>query len=111
MRPKNLDGKTAQELNGDTIERWENEGGATRSEAPDRQYGRRVEPDRTWTVYHVFTGNPAVVEDREMIGLTRSAATDGMLSLNRRKAGRPTYRGSRLANIGFGPLLNEDYWS
>lgn len=111
MRPKNLEGKTAQELNGDTIARWEDEGGATGGEAPDRQYGRRVELDRTWTVYHVFTGNPAVVEDRAMVGLTRLAATNGMLSLNRRKAGRPTYRGSRLAHIGFDPFLNEDCWS
>ena len=47
------------------------------------QYGRRVEADRSWTVYHVFTGIPVHLCGNAMIGLSRRAATDGMLSLNR----------------------------
>ena len=63
---------------------WDNEGGASVRAASDEQYGRRIEADRSWTIYHVFTGVPAVREGLEMIGLSRSVATDGMLSLNRR---------------------------
>ena len=66
---------------------WENEGGARAPDTPDGQFGRRVEMDRSWTIYHVFTGVPA----RD---LSRSAATDGMLSLNlrnvKRRKGRNT---------------------
>ena len=39
---------------------WENEGGAPGRDSLDRQYGRRIEADRSWTVYHVFTGAPAI---------------------------------------------------
>jgi hypothetical protein len=78
---------------GDEIERkwhdraigvWDNEGGASARAPSDEQYGRRIEADRSWTIYHVFTGVPASREGLEMIGLSRSVATDGMLSLNRR---------------------------
>ena len=47
-------------------------------------YGRRVELDRSWTVHHVFTGVPAHIYGVTMVGLSRSDATDIMLSLNRR---------------------------
>ena len=63
---------------------WDNEGGASARAPGDEQYGRRIEADRSWTIYHVFTGVPANREGEEMIGLSRSDATDGMLSLNRR---------------------------
>lgn len=63
---------------------WENEGGAPARDSHDRQYGRRIEADRSWTVYHVFTGVPAHADGEAMTGLTRSDATHGMLSLNRR---------------------------
>lgn len=60
-------------------------------DAPNRdvavQYGRRVEADRSWTVYHVFTGVPAREHDRPMTGLCRSDATRRMLSLNTRHGG------------------------
>lgn len=65
---------------------WENEGGAP--DCADGQYGRRIEADRTWTVYHVFTGVPARADGQAMIGLSRSKATDGMVSLNRRNETR-----------------------
>jgi hypothetical protein len=77
---------------------WENEGGALDSVALDRQYGRR-EPDRSWTVYHVFTGVPAHANGQIMTGLSRSEATDGMLSLNRSNDGIMKNRGSLTARV------------
>jgi hypothetical protein len=50
----------------------------------DNHYGRRVEADRSWSVYHVFTGVPAHACGHSMIGLNRSDATQRMLFLNRR---------------------------
>jgi hypothetical protein len=47
-------------------------------------YGRRIEMDRSWTVYHVFTGVPADIGQGLMTGLSRADATDKMMSLNRR---------------------------
>jgi hypothetical protein len=65
----------------------ENEGGAPAPDTHDLQYyGRRIEADRSWTVYHVFTGIPARVRGRTMTDLSRSEATDCMLSLNQRNA-------------------------
>lgn len=46
-------------------------------------YGRRVETDRSWTVYHVFTGIPADASCGVMTGLSRVEATNRMMSLNR----------------------------
>ncbi|MDX8434354.1 hypothetical protein RFN25_13040 [Mesorhizobium abyssinicae] len=60
----------------------ENAGGAQVCDFGGRQYGRRVEADRSWTVYHVFTGIPAHVNRASMIGLSQSEATKSMLSLN-----------------------------
>ncbi|RRI01401.1 hypothetical protein EH240_15385 [Mesorhizobium tamadayense] len=57
-------------------------------DAPDRQYGRRVEADRSWNVYHVFSGIPAHEDGAVMTGLSRSDATRSMLSLNLRNAER-----------------------
>jgi hypothetical protein len=50
----------------------------------DHQYGRRIEADHSWTVYHVFTGIPAHVDGAPMVGLTRTHATRSMLDLNHR---------------------------
>ena len=79
---------------------WENEGGARASDRPDDQFGRRVEMDRSWTIYHVFTGVPARVDGSALSGLSRSEATDGMLSLNLRNARRRKERnaGRRFAS-------------
>lgn len=62
---------------------WENEGGASGQDSADELYGRRVEADRSWTVYHVFTGVPAQADGKAMTGLSRLNATDRMLLLNR----------------------------
>nr|WP_157020249.1 hypothetical protein [Mesorhizobium xinjiangense] len=63
---------------------WENEGGASGPDCLDEQFGRRIEADRSWTVYHVFTGVPAHGDGRTTTGLSRLEATDRMFSLNRR---------------------------
>src|SRR5580692_11621977 len=74
---------------------WENEGGSRAPDTPDGQFGRRVEMDRSWTIYHVFTGVPARVGGSALTDLSRSAATDGMLSLNLRNVKRPKQRNTR----------------
>lgn len=81
---------------------WDNEGGASARAPGDEQYGRRIEADRSWTIYHVFTGVPASREGQEMIGLSHSAATDGMLSLNRRNDVRRKEHINRFMRV---PLL------
>jgi hypothetical protein len=83
---------TEQMLNVVAIGIWENEGGASGRDALDEQYGRRIETDRSWTVYHVFTGVPAHADGETLTGLSRLKATDRMLSLNRN--GRHIDRGS-----------------
>jgi hypothetical protein len=76
---------------------WENEGGAPGRDPTEYQYGRRVEVDRSWTVYHVFTGATARVGNDDLIGLNRSQATSSMMSLNLRNAERRKQRISLLA--------------
>ncbi|WP_157014723.1 hypothetical protein [Mesorhizobium xinjiangense] len=89
----NLCNDTEQMRNVLEIGVWENEGGASGRNALDKQYGRRIEADRSWTVYHVFTGVPGHVDGQTMTGLSQSYATDRMLSLNRRNQGRRKGRG------------------
>ena len=76
------DDKIERRPNATALGRWENEGGALGQDSMDIQYGRRVESDGSWTVYHVFTGNPARVDGQTLTGMSRSDATKGMLSLN-----------------------------
>jgi len=71
---------------------WENEGGAPGQDSMHHQYGRRIEADRSWTIYHVFTGVPARFGDAAMTGLSRMDATSGMLRLNLRNAERQRER-------------------
>lgn len=82
------DNETDSGPNAIAIGTWENEGGAPGRPPMDGQFGRRVETDRSWTVYHAFTGVPARVGGDAMVGLSRSDATDGMMSLNRSGSGR-----------------------
>lgn len=77
------------------IDVWENEGGAVGPASADPFYGRRIEADKSWTVYHVFTGEVARIGGETMSGLTRSQATDRMLSYNRLNVQRRRERGSR----------------
>jgi hypothetical protein len=80
--------QTDPQQNTTTIAIWENEGGAPGRDLTEHQYGRRVEADRSWTVYHVFTGVTARVGDNSMTGLSRLQATSSMMSLNHRNAER-----------------------
>ncbi|WP_312891209.1 hypothetical protein [Mesorhizobium silamurunense] len=74
----------------------ENEGGAPERDSMDYLYGRRVEQDGSWSIYHVFTGVPAVIQGRRMTGMSRSNATHCMLSLNRRDEGQRANAGCRV---------------
>jgi hypothetical protein len=92
--------KTGLRPNSVAIAIWENEGGAPGHEFTEHQYGRRVEADRSWTVYHVFTGATARVDNDDLIGLSRSQATSSMMSLNLRTAER---RKQRISLLGLAP--------
>ena len=65
----------------------ENVSGAPVRKSIHHQYGRRVEADSSWSVYHVFTGVPVDIEGCSMTGLSRSEATDRMMALNRHNKG------------------------
>ena len=80
--------ETDRARNATALGAWENEGGAPGRDSMDHQYGRRIETDRSWTVYHVFTGIPAGAQGQTMTGLSRADATSGMLSLNLRNTAR-----------------------
>jgi len=67
---------------------WENEGGSLGRDDMNHQYGRRVERDRSWTIYHVFTGVPAEMAGQPMIGLDEADATAAMICLNTRNVRR-----------------------
>ncbi|SFO85297.1 hypothetical protein SAMN03159463_03067 [Mesorhizobium sp. NFR06] len=64
------------------ISTWENEGGAPSQDSMHHQYGRRIEADRSWTIFQVFTGIPARCDGDAMTGLSLLDATSGMLRLN-----------------------------
>ena len=61
------------------IDVWENEGGAPVGEQMVIQYGRRIEADRTWTIYHVFTGVPAVINGKLMTGMSDAASLNSLM--------------------------------
>ncbi len=61
-------------------------------ERDETLYGRRIEMDRSWTVYNVFSGVPADIGQGLMTGLSRADATDKMMSLNRRSVSRGRVR-------------------
>ncbi|MBZ9656316.1 hypothetical protein [Phyllobacterium lublinensis] len=72
---------------------WENEGGAIHRFSMHHHYGRRIERNGSWSVYHVYTGCPAELGRRATTGLNETTATRMMLSLNannieRRRAAR-----------------------
>src|SRR5271165_5706721 len=82
------------------IDGWENEGGAPANSSMDDVYGRRVEADKSWTVYHVFTGVPANAGGGVMTGLSQVNATDRMLTLNLNNLGRRRDRARLKPRIG-----------
>ena len=68
------------------------EGRAPAGNSSHHQYGRRIEADSSWSVYHVFTGIPVEIGGCSMIGLSRSEATGTMMALNRHDEGRRQQR-------------------
>jgi hypothetical protein len=68
----------------DEIRRWENEGGHVGADEKPAsyQFGKRYESDGTWTIYHVFTGQPAQYGTWEMKRLTRSVAERALRTIN-----------------------------
>jgi hypothetical protein len=68
------------------ISNWENEGGASDRYDMNHHYGRRIELDGSWTIYHVFTGAPADVGRRPTTGLSKTEATTRMIILNAHNA-------------------------
>lgn len=86
MKGKSMDRYNEHRRQALRIEAWENEGGALVADTLETQYGRRIERDQSWTIYHVFTGVPVRIGGRRLTDLSIAEATDGMLSLNRRNA-------------------------
>lgn len=58
MKGKSMDTYNEHRRQALRIEAWENEGGALVADTLETQYGRRIERDQSWTIYHVFTGVP-----------------------------------------------------
>jgi len=63
---------------------WENEGGALKWDSMDHHYGRRVESDGSWSIYHVYTGRPAAISGYSMTGLSKLDAGKDLIRLNLR---------------------------
>jgi hypothetical protein len=80
------DNKYCENLDARDLNVWENEGGALDRHDMNHHYGRRIEPNRSWTIYHVFTGGPAELEGWSMTGLGESHATATMIFLDARNA-------------------------
>jgi hypothetical protein len=51
--------------------------------------------DRSWTIYHVTPACPRRVDGLALTSLGGSAATDGMISLNRRNVKRQKERNAQ----------------
>ncbi|MDB5556304.1 MAG: hypothetical protein JWL86_6288 [Rhizobium sp.] len=51
-------------------------------EAGGYSFGRRVEPNGTWTIYHVFSGVPAEFASWKMVGLHVKTAERALKILN-----------------------------
>lgn len=61
---------------------WQAQGGPPRQSGDLYQFGRRVEVDGSWTIYHVFTGTPAHIGSWTMTGLNRRDADKALTILN-----------------------------
>ena len=64
------------------LEIWDNEGGAAERTGRGYRFGRRFEADRSWTIYHVYTGVPAQLGNLRMIGLDKPTAAHALHVLN-----------------------------
>jgi hypothetical protein len=86
---------------------WENEGGAPARDSMDSHYGRRIETDGTWSIYHVFTGVIAAIGGHAMTGLNGSGATESMTALNLRNEGRRRERNRAIVLASTQPEIDE----
>jgi hypothetical protein len=84
------------------LENWENEGGAPRQDSMHSEYGKRIENDGSWTIYHVFTGGPATIGGDLMQGMNAKNAQDQMTSTN---AGNSIRRAARAK------ILKTGFWA
>ncbi len=64
------------------LENRDNEGSTPWPDSMHSEYGRRVEADGSWTIYHVFSGMPATIGGDRMEGMSATAATDQMIKTN-----------------------------
>jgi hypothetical protein len=81
---------------------WDNEGGAPRQDSIHSEYGKRIEADGSWTIYHVFSGVPATIGGDLMQGMNSNDALDQMTKTNldntrRRAVPTGTWKGRFLA--------------
>ncbi|WP_298963305.1 hypothetical protein [uncultured Roseibium sp.] len=74
------------------LENWDGEGGALAQDSMHCEYGKRVEADGSWTIYHVFTGSPATIGGNLMQDMNAKDALDQMTITN---AGNSTRRAAR----------------
>ena len=77
----------------------ESPGDTTGEPRVETYFGRRIEADRTWTIYHVYTGVPASAAGRDMIGMSLCDATAGMQLLNRRDCACASRTGNARAGL------------
>jgi hypothetical protein len=72
---------------------WDDEGGRPSLDSMHSEYGKRIELDGSWTIYHVFTGGPATIDGDLMQGMNARNALDQMTKNNSdnssRRAARP----------------------
>ncbi|EAV40991.1 hypothetical protein SIAM614_29716 [Stappia aggregata IAM 12614] len=61
---------------------WDDEGGAPRQDSMHSAYGKRIEADGSWTIYHVFSGVPATIGGDLMLGMNSNDALDQMTKTN-----------------------------
>ena len=61
----------------------------TVSAAGGYRYGRRIERNGTWTIYHVFSGVPAEYAAWKMVGLNVKTAARALRILNAPASARP----------------------
>ena len=61
---------------------WENEGGALGRHEATHSHGRHREPDKSWTLHHVFSGAPSELEAWFMAGPGETEARSTMIFLD-----------------------------
>jgi hypothetical protein len=71
-----------------TINYWEAKGGEPNRTGELYQYGRRFDGEGTYTIYHVFSGEPATIGAWRMNGISPKNAARALHILNSPRGGR-----------------------